>query len=354
MVRSVGLWRAVVHRSRADWPVVTAAFVLLVCAVGLLTTGALYGETVALGGLRQAVLAAPPADRAIVVRTSAAPAEVAALDQTVFDQLGGSLSTVGGEVDLVVATDSLAPAGMDTTTARGHLTRLASYAQLDRHADLVAGRWAEPGHEPLEATLSDGAAAALGLGIGDEVKLARGLDPSQVVTVTVVGVWRPRPDDGYFLGEPARAARRRRRGRRDDPRTVRADGRRPDLASGGHAPRSRMARPAVDRRLARRPDRSARGCGDGAPAGAPGGVATAARADDRDEAPGHPGRRQAVDPRQPERDHPADDPVRGPRRLRRPARRRTPRRAASIRDGPAALARGELGPPGRRSGSGRP
>ncbi len=202
MVRSVGLWRAVVHRSRADWPVVTAAFVLLVCAVGLLTTGALYGETVALGGLRQAVLAAPPADRAIVVRTSAAPAEVAALDRTVFDHVGGSLSTVGGEVDLVVATDSLAPAGMDTDTARGHLTRLASYAQLDRHADLVAGRWAGPGHEPLEATLSDGAAAALGLGIGDEVKLARGLDPSQVVTVTVVGVWRPHSDDGYFVGSP--------------------------------------------------------------------------------------------------------------------------------------------------------
>jgi len=202
LVRSVGLWRAVVHRSRADWPVVTAAFVLLVCAVGLLTTGALYGETVALGGLRQAVLAAPAADRAVVVRTSAAPAEVAALDQTVFDQVGGALSTVGGEVDLVVATDSLAPAGMDTTTAREHLTRLASYAQLDRHADLVAGRWAEPGRDPLEATLSDGAATALGLGVGGQVKLARGLDPSQVVTVTVVGVWRPRPDDGYFLASP--------------------------------------------------------------------------------------------------------------------------------------------------------
>ena len=59
MLRSAGLWRALLHRSRSDWPVVLAAGVLLLCATVLLAAGAVYGDAVALGGLRRAVLAAP-------------------------------------------------------------------------------------------------------------------------------------------------------------------------------------------------------------------------------------------------------------------------------------------------------
>jgi hypothetical protein len=201
LVRSVGLWRAVVHRSRADWPVVTAAFVLLVSAITLLATGALYGDTVALGGLRQAVLAAPPADRAVVVRMPAAATDIEGLDSTVAPQLGAAISASAGEVALVVRSGSLVPAGMATETARQHLTLLASYQGIERHADLIVGRWPEAGQHPIEATLSESAAASLGLAIGDRVSLARGSDPSQVVEVALVGLWRPAADDPYWLGD---------------------------------------------------------------------------------------------------------------------------------------------------------
>jgi len=40
-----------------DWPVVAAAWLLLLCATTLLTAGTLYGDAVALGGLRAAMAA---------------------------------------------------------------------------------------------------------------------------------------------------------------------------------------------------------------------------------------------------------------------------------------------------------
>ena len=201
MVRTVGLWRAVVHRSRADWPVVAAAFALLVCAIGLLATGALYGDTVALGGLRQAILAAPPAERTVVITTSAAPADLAAVDATVRDELGTALAATGGEIALVGRSGALAPDGLDAEAARDHLTLIASYENLDRHATLAAGRWAEAGRRPLEATLSEAAATALGLGPGDRIRLARGLGAGEAIELQVVGLWRPLAGDPYFLGD---------------------------------------------------------------------------------------------------------------------------------------------------------
>ena len=49
-------WRAVASRCRSDWPVIVAAWLLLACATTLLAAGVLYSDTVARGGLRQAVL----------------------------------------------------------------------------------------------------------------------------------------------------------------------------------------------------------------------------------------------------------------------------------------------------------
>ena len=69
LIHSVGLWRPVLHRSRSDLPVVVAAWSLLVCAITLVAAATLYGETVATGGLRQALAEAPPAERADPRRT---------------------------------------------------------------------------------------------------------------------------------------------------------------------------------------------------------------------------------------------------------------------------------------------
>ena len=83
-----GLAGAVVQRSLADWPVVLAAWLLLVCATTLLATGVVYGDAVASGGLHRALLAAPPATRALDVSLSAEPAR-STLDAAIRPELGG-------------------------------------------------------------------------------------------------------------------------------------------------------------------------------------------------------------------------------------------------------------------------
>ncbi len=201
MLRSVGLWHAILHRARADWPVVLAAWLLLACATTLVAAGALYGETVALGGVRSAVLAAAPADRVVLIRTTAGPKEVAAVDALVGPAVTAALSAAGSEVGLVARTGSLQPSGIATDQAGAHLVAVGSYRGIDRHTALVAGRWAEPGRQPVEATLSEGAAIAFGLTVGADLRLVAGLG-STPVDVVVVGIWRPVRDDGYWLGDP--------------------------------------------------------------------------------------------------------------------------------------------------------
>src|SRR5262245_22102089 len=80
LLRSAGLWRALLHRSRSDWPVVLAAGFLLLCATVTLAVGAVYGDVVALGGLRQAVFDVAPQDCVVVIGSSAAPNDVQAID----------------------------------------------------------------------------------------------------------------------------------------------------------------------------------------------------------------------------------------------------------------------------------
>lgn len=196
-----GLLGAVANRCRSDWPVVLAAWLLLACATTLLSAGVLYSDTVARGGLREAVLSAPPEDRAVVVRRSAAPDEIETLDALVRPELQRTIRGTGGETALVVRSGTLADTGVATDEV-AELTLLASYEGIDAHADLVGGRWPEPGRDPLEATLSEGAADAMGLAIGDRLALVSRLDPDVTLEVTITGLWRPDPADPYWVGDP--------------------------------------------------------------------------------------------------------------------------------------------------------
>ncbi len=198
MFRAVGLWRTVLHRSVADRSILVAAWLLLVCATTLLVAGVVYGDTVGLGGLRHAVLAAPPEDRAIVVRTGAAPADVADVASRAAAEVSRTLEATGGEVALVARSDPFAPAGTPTDDV-AHLTSLVSYQDLGDHATLIAGAWPSAGQDPLEASLSEQAAAALGLSVGDAAALTSRLDPGLTVRVRVSGLWRPDPSDPYWL-----------------------------------------------------------------------------------------------------------------------------------------------------------
>ena len=200
MLRSAGLWRALLHRSRSDWPVVLAAAMLLVCATVLLAAGAVYGDVVALGGLRRAVLEASPASRVVVVGSTATPADVGAIDEVVTAEANEVFGAGGGEVGLAIKSGGFVRAGFDPEDPGG-LTRLASYRGIEGHAQLVDGRWPVGGQTPFEAVISEGASAALEAGLGDRISLVSRDDSSIGVDVLVTGIWRPDRDDPYWISD---------------------------------------------------------------------------------------------------------------------------------------------------------
>ena len=79
------------------------------------------------------------------------------------------------------------------------LVQLAAFEGIEAHATLVDGDWTSP-TQGLGATLSEGAAAALGLKVGDSIDLVSRLNDSVTAHVVVTGIWRPDRADPYWLG----------------------------------------------------------------------------------------------------------------------------------------------------------
>jgi hypothetical protein len=116
-------------------------------------------------------------------------------------------------VYLTARSASLLPAvgaqpGIDANTHHSQaLIVLGSYENIDQHASIVDGRWPDAGKAPIEAAVSEKAAAALGVGMGSRLQLADAAtplaDPSKVsADVQIVGIWRPNQrGDAYWLGD---------------------------------------------------------------------------------------------------------------------------------------------------------
>jgi hypothetical protein len=196
-----GLAGAVVQRSLADGPVVLAAWLLLVFATTLLATGVVYGDAVASGGLRRALLAAPPQGRAIDVTLAADPDAIDGLDRSIRPEIQRAMATAGGDVVRVVRSGSFA----DRATPAGavqDLTLFESFEGIEDRATLASGAWPQAGGDPVEATLSDVAAREMGLAVGDRIELVSRDDRSLTQAVVISGIWVVDPGDAAFLGDP--------------------------------------------------------------------------------------------------------------------------------------------------------
>ena len=202
---SVGLGRLAAHRVGADRAFLLALWIVVTAATTLVAAAFQYSDAVAIGGLQRAVLNAAPADRGVSVQTDATPGQVTAFNASVAGILSSSLGPVAPVV-LAARSSSLAPAGMPSDQAALHLTVLGSYAGLEQHVQLTAGSWPVAGRDPVEATLSENAAKALGLAIGDRLALVDASVPAAgsaaLLTVVVTGTWTTDPEDPYWLGDP--------------------------------------------------------------------------------------------------------------------------------------------------------
>ena len=188
------------QRTRADWPVVLASWVLLASALSLLAAGTLYTDAVTLAGLHRELRDSSPADRAVVVRTKITPDRLPIADAAITPELDRVTAPVRGETARVLRSSPYADAAADPETVT-NLVVFGSFEAIEGHAALLDGRWAAPGATPLEATLSEAAANVLGVRTGDRLSLAARLDAGRRVEVVITGTWRPDVSDPYWLGE---------------------------------------------------------------------------------------------------------------------------------------------------------
>ena len=164
--------RVVLHRSFADWLIVVATWLVILCATTLLAIGVLYGDAVSLSGLRQLIAAQPVTTTSLVVDMRVAPEELAEVDEVIGHQVGRVLGWTDGELARVISSGTYDFAGAIPDVAETDLAVFAAADRLDRHATLVDGTWPASGEEPLQVAISTAAADRLGISVGDELRMS--------------------------------------------------------------------------------------------------------------------------------------------------------------------------------------
>lgn len=192
--------RIVTQRSLADWLLVAATWLIILCATTLLAIGVLYGDAVALSGLHQRLADEPAEATSVEVDMRTDPAELAAVDEVVTTQSGRILGWAEGEVSLRVRAGTFDLPGGIAGIGEGDLAVIGSLEHLERHAALRDGAWPAPGRSPIEASLSALAAERLGIGVDDVVTLVSRSGAERELELRITGVWEPTDvDDGYWV-----------------------------------------------------------------------------------------------------------------------------------------------------------
>ncbi|WFE64674.1 FtsX-like permease family protein [Micromonospora sp. WMMD714] len=198
------VWR----RAREARGLLLAAVAAALVAVALVTGLADYNRRAVDAGQRALVTAAPVEERSLLVSGSGGrdTAEYADRDRAVRD--GFRTALAGTPIRVVAARYGT---GRELTGDLGPVVRtgtdpvfatLATLDDLPRHADLVDGGWPTPGAGPLQATLPEKVAGALGLKAGDRVPM-RDRSADRRTEVLISGTWRPRdPADPYWRLAP--------------------------------------------------------------------------------------------------------------------------------------------------------
>jgi hypothetical protein len=186
-------WRVSLHRTRADWPIVAAAWLITFLAAVLLAAGPVYSSAASVAGLRRTLADAPGTDTSIQVSVYGAPADVAAMDSRVRSELQRAIAPVGGSIARYGrSSETLALRGLQVREA-GDRATLGFVDGLSGHATLVDGGWpveSSRPSEPIQVVVLDAAAKELRLGVGDELSLiARDFDERLVVRARVVGTF---------------------------------------------------------------------------------------------------------------------------------------------------------------------
>src|SRR3990170_4667856 len=91
-------WRVSLRRTRADWPIVLAAWLVTLLAAVLLAAGPIYATAASEAGLRRSLLDAPAADRNVHVSVYVAPSNAEAADDALGSEMRRIVEASGGDL----------------------------------------------------------------------------------------------------------------------------------------------------------------------------------------------------------------------------------------------------------------
>lgn len=199
-------WRVSLHRTRADWPIVAAAWLITLLAAVLLSAGPIYSSAASEAGLHRALADAPAADVSIEVSLYSASGNASGVGGRVQAELRRAIASVGGSIVRDWRGVSLLELPPLPAGKAGDQAILGFRDGLPDHARLVAGDWPADGggaSEPIPVVVVDAAAKELRLRVGDALILvAHRLDETLPVAVRVVGIFAVDSNtDSYWNGD---------------------------------------------------------------------------------------------------------------------------------------------------------
>ena len=179
--------RVVLQRSYADWLIVAATWLVILCATALVAIGVMYGDAVAKTGLDRILAQQPGTATSVVVQIRASADEIPDVESKVERQLGRILGWTGGELRTVTQSETYALPTPDDTDALQPLALFGSYEGIDEHATLVDGAWPADGGDPMQVAISQPVAEILGLAVGDELPVTSQRGSDRQVAIQIVG-----------------------------------------------------------------------------------------------------------------------------------------------------------------------
>ncbi|WP_433317166.1 FtsX-like permease family protein [Micromonospora sp. CA-269861] len=198
------VWR----RAREARGLLVAAVIAALVAVALVTGLSDYNRRAVDAGQRALIAASPAEERGLLVSGSGGrdAAEFTSRDKAVRAEFATGLGGVP-----VSVTAARYGTGRELTGDLGQIPRtadepvFASLATLDDltdHAELTSGAWPRPGANPVQVSLPERVAGALGLTVGERVPV-RDRATERRGELVLAGTWRPRdPADTYWLLAP--------------------------------------------------------------------------------------------------------------------------------------------------------
>lgn len=191
--------RYVSRRALADRLILGAGTVTVLLAFILLAAGPIYAEAVTTAALRRTLADAPQDEASVSVSLRMPPNRYVEADEVVTAAARDALPA--GSLVRTIESESFGLPSTATSDAVD-VIRFRRIESIEQHATLVEGTWPGP-DAPQSAAISDLAAAALGLSVGDTVAATERRDEANTRTVDIVGVYVvDDPADPFWAGDP--------------------------------------------------------------------------------------------------------------------------------------------------------